>query len=51
MHRAWTGFIKQGDPGWARYTLEQRVTMVFDDDSGATDDPAAAERQAWDGLR
>ena len=51
MHRAWTGFIKQGDPGWARYTLEQRTTMVFDDNSAATDDPAAAERQAWDGLR
>ena len=33
MHQAWTQFINQGEPGWARYTLDQRVTMVFDDTS------------------
>ena len=51
MHQAWTRFINQGDPGWNRYTLEARTTMVFDDHSAAADDPAAEERAAWEGLR
>ncbi len=51
MHRAWTAFINDGDPGWARYRLEERTTMVFDEQSATTTDPAAAERLAWEGLR
>ena len=51
MHGAWTRFITDGDPGWQRYDLEQRTTMVFDSESGAVDNPAAAEREAWDGIR
>ena len=51
MHGAWTRFIADGDPGWQRYDLEQRTTMVFDSESGAVDNPAAAEREAWDGIR
>lgn len=51
MHAAWTSFIKHGDPGWARYDLNQRQTMIFNEQSALAEDPAAAERQAWEGLR
>jgi para-nitrobenzyl esterase len=51
MHGAWINFINLGDPGWARYDLAQRNTMTFDDKSNLEADPAAAERQAWEGLR
>ena len=51
MHAAWTAFVKTGDPGWTRYALEQRATMVFDDQSVLKNDPMGAERAAWEGLR
>ena len=51
MHRAWISFINDGDPGWDRYDSNTRATMVFDDRSGVQQDPAGAEREAWDGLR
>lgn len=51
MHRAWTDFINLGDPGWSRYTLDKRTTMVFDEQCAPTTDPAAAERLVWEGLR
>ena len=51
MHAAWCAFINDGNPGWDRYTLERRSTMLFDDTCGAVDDPAAEERRAWDGVR
>lgn len=51
MHAAWVAFATHGDPGWSRYTLGQRTTMLFDQSSGPVDDPHAAERILWDGLR
>ncbi len=51
MHSAWTQFIRSGDPGWPRYRPDNRVTMVFNDQSGPQTDPDAATRQAWEGLR
>ncbi|MYD96641.1 MAG: carboxylesterase/lipase family protein [Gammaproteobacteria bacterium] len=51
MHRAWTRFIRDGDPGFAPYTAERRKTMVFDDTSGVVEDPDGEERAAWEGLR
>jgi len=51
MHRAWTRFIRDQDPGWGAYELEQRLTMRFDDESTVVADPDAEERQAWDGIR
>jgi len=51
MHGAWINFINNGDPGWAIYELTDRTTMVFNDTSKAQNDPAAAERIAWQGLR
>jgi para-nitrobenzyl esterase len=51
MHSAWTAFINSGDPGWERYDAERRATMVFDNTSQVSEDPAAVERMAWEGLR
>ena len=51
MHRAWISFIREGDPGWARYDSAERMTMVFDHQSGQQADPAKAEREAWTDIR
>lgn len=51
MHRAWTGFIRDQDPGWGAYALDERLTMRFDEESTVVADPDAEERSAWDGIR
>ena len=51
LHGAWTRFIRDGDPGFPRYSLERRETMVFDDESAVVADPDAQERKVWEGLR
>jgi para-nitrobenzyl esterase len=51
MHGAFIDFAKTGDPGWAQYDLDRRTTMVFDTESGLSDDPAAGERLLWEGIR
>lgn len=51
MHKAWTGFIRDQDPGWDAFDIEQRLTMRFDEESGVVADPDAQERLAWEGLR
>lgn len=51
MHRAWTDFVRNQNPGWAAYDLEQRPTMRFANESAVVDDPDGAERRAWDGVR
>ena len=51
MHRHWIDFIRDLDPGWTRYDLDQRATMRFDDEPAVVLDPDGAERAAWDGLR
>ena len=51
VHRTWTRFIRQGDPGFPAYTLPRRSTKVFDDTSAVVADPESRERAAWDGLR
>ncbi len=51
MHGAWTRFVRQGDPGFAPYSVEKRETMVFGDVCEVVQDPDAEERMAWDGLR
>jgi len=48
MHRAWVDFITHGQPGWAPYDEGTRTTMVFDEESGPSDDPHQANRVAWD---
>ena len=51
MHGAFVRFATDGDPGWAPYDLERRVTMRFDEDSGPVDNLAGAELAMWEGLR
>jgi para-nitrobenzyl esterase len=38
-------FARTGDPGWAPYTMPQRATMIFDNESGVENDPRGAERE------
>jgi para-nitrobenzyl esterase len=51
MHDAWIRFIRDNDPGWARYDLERRFTMKFDTASELVMDPQGDEREAWAGVR
>lgn len=52
MHKAWTNFATNGDPGWAPYKLDARTTMRFDTESAPVDDLAGpAERELWEGRR
>jgi para-nitrobenzyl esterase len=51
MHGAWVAFVSGGDPGWDRYTTDERATMVFNADSAVVKDPQSEERQLWEGLR
>lgn len=57
MNDAWSSFIRDGTPatpqlaGWRRYSLEDRCVMELSDDPRALDDPDAARRHAWTGLR
>lgn len=50
MFDAWVRFIVTGDPGWPRYTPEDRVTRIFDDVSTTVSDPDSAQRLLWDTL-
>lgn len=51
MHAAWVAFAASGDCGWPRYDLDRRATMRFDVTSEVVDDPRAAERALWEGVR
>jgi para-nitrobenzyl esterase len=57
MHAAWLAFARSGDPStallpdWPSYDLSRRATMIFDDVCRIEDDPAAAERLLWEGIR
>ena len=51
MHSAWTAFAGNGDCGWPQYDLCRRKTMRFDLASKVVDDPRAAERKLWEGVR
>ncbi|GAA4552626.1 carboxylesterase/lipase family protein [Amycolatopsis samaneae] len=50
MFDAWVRFVTTGDPGWARYTPADRVTMLFDDESAPVGDPDRDQRLLWDSL-
>ena len=51
MHTAWVSFISTGNPGWAKYDLENRATMRFDTTSEVRNDLHAVERKLWENLR
>jgi para-nitrobenzyl esterase len=48
MHRAWVDFVLDGKPGWDLYGPERTVKFF---PGGTVDDPAAATREVWDGVR
>ena len=50
-HRVWLDFITGGDPGWAPYDLDRRVTGLLAETAETADDPAGDERALWDGIR
>jgi para-nitrobenzyl esterase len=52
MHRAWVAFATSGTPGWSPYDKDERSVMRFDGTGGTVVmDPAAQERQLWNGIR
>jgi para-nitrobenzyl esterase len=51
MHGAWVAFTRTGDPGWDRYTTQDRATMIFNTRSAIAQDPHGDERRLWDALR
>ena len=47
MHRAWVGFIADGDPGWPAYSVDgpaDRATMAFAEDSRVASDLLHGEK-------
>jgi para-nitrobenzyl esterase len=53
MSRTWIAFARTGNPNhdaipnWPSYSIEQRPTMMFDDECRVQNDPYGAERRAW----
>ena len=53
MSGALLAFARTGDPnhaglpGWERYSLPRRQTLLFADDSQQTDDPRGGERRLY----
>jgi len=56
MHHAWASFARSGRPAadgmpdWPTYTADNRATMIFDLDRKIENDPAATDREAWEGV-
>lgn len=48
LRESWIQFAKTGDPGWTRYTDQERAVMVFGTSSGVEPDPREYHRAAWD---
>lgn len=44
---AFIRFARNGDPGWAPYTLSERATMIFNNSSRIENDPRRAERELF----
>ncbi|SOD91308.1 carboxylesterase/lipase family protein [Streptomyces sp. Ag109_G2-15] len=47
MRTAWTAFATHGDPGWAPYDAEQRLTHLFDTRPAVTAYPEETSRLIW----
>nr|WP_083466468.1 carboxylesterase family protein [Kibdelosporangium sp. MJ126-NF4]CEL16124.1 putative carboxylesterase type B [Kibdelosporangium sp. MJ126-NF4]CTQ94050.1 putative carboxylesterase type B [Kibdelosporangium sp. MJ126-NF4] len=46
MQRAWTSFVRDGNPGWPQYLL--RMTRIWDTQPRIAIAPEDAQRAAWD---
>jgi para-nitrobenzyl esterase len=51
MHAAWVRFATDGTCAWPAYTKTSRSAIRFDVEPQVIDDPAAHERDAWNGRR
>ena len=57
MSGAWAAFARNGNPNhkglphWPAFNTDTRATMIFDNQSKASDDPYGAERAALASLR
>ncbi|GIE29257.1 carboxylic ester hydrolase [Actinoplanes italicus] len=49
MRSAWTRFAVNGEPGWAAYDVERRLTRVFDDGPAVMPYPEEVSRALWSG--
>jgi para-nitrobenzyl esterase len=53
MHLTWAQFIKTGDPnggglpGWPRYDVAHRPTLLIGHESHVVDDPGGVARAMW----
>jgi para-nitrobenzyl esterase len=47
IHGSLVEFAKTGDPGWDRYELPERRTMLFDEACNVVADPRGFERELW----
>jgi para-nitrobenzyl esterase len=56
MHETWCAFLKGSSPGsaglpeWPEYTLQDRKTMIFDEQSEVATRPLENELKLWDKL-
>lgn len=51
MHRAWTRFVTDGNPGWDRYDTVRRPVMIFGERTETRADPLRIERETWSAIR
>lgn len=47
LQQAWVRFVTEGDPGWAAYRPDQRLTRVLDVESKTVPYPEEASRKIW----
>ncbi|MET9263075.1 carboxylesterase family protein [Amycolatopsis sp. NPDC004079] len=48
LRQAWVGFATNGDPGWAAYRPDERLTRVLDVESKTVPYPEEASRKIWE---
>lgn len=48
LRLAWVGFAANGDPGWAAYRPDERLTRVLDVESKTVPYPEEASRKIWE---
>jgi para-nitrobenzyl esterase len=51
VHGAWIAFARTGNPGWARYSADDRQVHRFDEPSTTSVDPDPERRLIWNGRR
>jgi para-nitrobenzyl esterase len=49
IRHAWTAFAAHGDPGWAAYRADQRLTRLLDANPRTAPYPEEPSRQIWNG--